>query len=151
MDLSFDKNTNIECSFSTPDEDPPEEGWGLLVVTFCGTADNVREHAGGFDFMAAMIGAGRTLWDPGALVLDLSGLEYRWGDGMAHPIGVARGKTLANEWQEEEIPLAIVVSDKCREGLASLLDDELGLNHEDYFVDNLVSAIALAARKSKNA
>ncbi len=93
--------------------------------------------------MTAMVGAGRTLWNPQYLVLDFSKLTYSWGDNMTGVIGAARALNLLGVWEDEEIPLAIVVSEMCREGLATLIDNEMSLSPRDYFVESVESGIEL--------
>ena len=147
MNLSFDKNSRITCNFWTPSENQPEEGEGILVIKFEGVADNDAEFFGGYNYMLAMIGAGKSVWESGGLILDFTELEYSWGDNMSSVIGIARE---GGEWHEEEMPLAIAVSSKCSEGMISLINVEMGLKHENYLSNGLEEAFKLLEIKRKN-
>ncbi len=67
------------------------------------------------------------LWPARATVLDLGNLDYQWGDW----IGAAfRGD-----------PFARVVSDRCRAGLTSYVQAEMGKNPSDFPFDSIPEAI----------
>lgn len=90
-------------------------GWGAagrwdarLIVAVL--AETVRRHA------------------PQALILDLSELDYRWGDDIA--------RVLEYRWR---VPVAIVVSDLCADGLASLTM-ALGVEPRDILFPSLHAA-----------
>jgi hypothetical protein len=102
----------------------------LLVVTIDGKADNHENET--YSLAAAIIIAGLEAWEPFALVLDLRGLDYSWGDAMSSVLGTA------SRWYEphypiraafggdktpKEFPMAVVTSDLNREGLESLVRD----------------------------
>jgi hypothetical protein len=93
--------------------------------------------------MTAMIKAGVEAFHPLVLILDLSRLTYEWGDEMADVLVAARDRYLGVEF-----PIAVIVSDHCREGLTSLVKDEMNVgNPEDWLFDDWSSAFDAVVRK----
>jgi hypothetical protein len=128
------------CSFAIG---TPSVGCGrCLVVAFHGEAGNTHAHIGTFAFMDAMIAAGVAAWQPMGVVLDLRGLRYAWGDEMA--------RTLAGAGIHEDPP-AVVVSDLNREGLTSLVKEELGGRPEKWLYESLDDALAVVDQRWTNA
>jgi hypothetical protein len=87
-----------------------------------------------FHHAAAVITAGVVAWEPWAGILDLTELEYEWGDGMTNVLVAAQAwyRTVYPIWSAfstgerpvpEEFPIAVIVSDRNREGLRSLAED----------------------------
>src|SRR5262245_44715109 len=99
-----------------------------LVVKVVGIADDDREPFGTFRFLRAMAMAGLEACDPRplALVLDLSQLDYKWGDSMA---GVL---TAGARWAGTGFPTAVVVSHRNEAGLTSLVAQELAANPKEW-------------------
>lgn len=108
----------------------------VLVIAFEGYADNAHEHHGTFAFMRAMIAAGLAAWEPSAVVLDLRGLAYEWGDDMHRVLAVVEGFR----------PLAIVASGLNREGLTSLITQEMFAQPKDWLFESVGEAIAAVGR-----
>jgi hypothetical protein len=109
----------------------------LLVVRLSGAAGH--EDSDPFDLASALVMAGMEAWQPWAVILDLRAFEYRWGDRMQnvlwapqrwyepiHPLrAVFTGGTVPKEF-----PVAVVTSELNREGLESLVRDEMKLAPE---------------------
>jgi hypothetical protein len=104
----------------------------LLAIRFAGVASNASD--GVFALMSAIVMAGLEAWEPWALILDLQGLEYAWGDLMQnvlsapqrwyeplYPLRLAFG----GDKVPKQFPLAVVVSDLNRDGLVSLVRSEM--------------------------
>lgn len=128
-DLSEAKVFFASCPLpSLPDDE-------VLIVGFEGEAGNSHEHCGTFTFMRAMITAGVVAWDPTAVVLDLRRLAYEWGDDMLRVLDV-----------EGDAPVAVVVSDLNREGLTSLVEEEIPGRPEDWLFESIEEAVAAVDR-----
>lgn len=106
-----------------------------LVVAFSGAAGNSHEHVGTFRYMRAMIAAGIAAWDPATVVLDLTNLWYEWGDEMGEVLGTV------------PLPVAVVISERNREGLTSLVEAELFDRPRDWLFDTFADALAACDRK----
>jgi hypothetical protein len=107
-----------------------------LVVAFAGEAGNSHECCGTFAFMKAMIAAGVAAWEPVAVVLDLRRLTYEWGDNMLDVLSIV----------DDSRPLAIVVSDLNREGLTSLVAQEMLAQPGDWLFESVEGAVAATDR-----
>jgi hypothetical protein len=107
-----------------------------LVVAFNGEAGNTHQHVRTFAFMNAMIVAGLEAWRPDALILDLRHLRYEWGDEMAGTLGAAW------DWSRNPFPTAVVTSDLNRAGLASLVEQEMGADPQEWLFGSIDDAVA---------
>jgi uncharacterized protein len=138
MDLQPQKIEDISdatCAYATGTLDG--SGHKLLVIVFRGTAATSREHIRTFDFMNASILAGLEAFEPDALILDFRDLAYTWGDQMHGTLRQAASwaqakfgprllfNTLFAGDGPESFPTAIISSEKCHEGLWSLVQDEM--------------------------
>jgi hypothetical protein len=70
-------------------------------------------------FMRAVVAQAAEAWNSIALVLDLRELEYSWGNSLLGVIQAA--EQLHGGEDHSPFPVKLVVSDKCRDGLLSLL------------------------------
>ncbi|WP_154931870.1 hypothetical protein [Gimesia maris] len=105
----------LEFAYSLWSDD--SERIETLVVSFIGMYQHGSAGSGDGRFMAAMVNAGRTAWLPDALIIDLRGLEYTFGNTILDAINVGFDEDLG--WLT---PTRIVVSPSCREGITSLLE-----------------------------
>jgi hypothetical protein len=126
-------------------------GHPLLVIRLEGTASNKTDAT--FDLAAAIVMAGLEAWQPWALILDLRGLDYSWGDRMQNVLDAAQRwyeplyplrRAFGGERLSERFPLALLTSELCRDGLASLLRDEMHLEASALLFESLdEAAVAL--------
>ena len=131
--VSLSDLSDVTCAFSRCIL--PSSHADCLIVAFDGEAGNSHEHCGAFAYMRAMIAAAIAAWDPSALVLDLTWLKYDWGDEMGRVLGTIG------------LPTTVVVSMLNREGLTSLVQDELFAEPRDWLFDSLSGAIAACDRR----
>jgi hypothetical protein len=130
----------------------PASGLPVLIVSIQGRAGNDRHSS--YTHAAAMLVAGLEAWEPAAVVLDLAGLAYTWGDRMADVLtapgrwyaGRASDATLLQIFGERPavLPVAAVVSSLCRDGLASLIGEEIRMQLPLH--DDLPAALAAVDR-----
>lgn len=123
--------SSIQCRFYTCDSPTLDYG-EILVVRFEGTCGYGSGSNGDCVYMAAMTQAGLTAFEPLALVLDMRGLSYEWGDMMGHVLAAG-----SDQYVDAPFPTAVVVSDRCREGLTSLVQDEMDEEPEEWLFESL--------------
>jgi hypothetical protein len=106
----------------------------FLVIQFQGIYKAGAAGSGDALYIVSAIEAARRAWWAPSTVVDFRELEYTWGDEMewVAEIGWDRVTRI-------QAPLAIVISDKCRKALKSLLEAEF----ERVCVDTLESAFEL--------
>jgi hypothetical protein len=128
-DMSAARVSFGSCSIpSTPQDE-------VLVVAFEGEAGNTHEHSGTFSFMRAMMEAGVAAWQPDAVILDLRGLIYAWGDNMVEVLAI-----------DSSLPVAVVVSDLNREALTSLVAEEMFAQPREWLFESLDEAVTAVER-----
>lgn len=103
-----------------------------LVVTFTGVYGVGSAGNSDAAFMRAVIARGLQATTPAAVVLDLRELDYRWGDMMA---------SVLNDAVVGRVNPAVVVSDRCRAALTTLVADELGEDPATWLFDDLDDAV----------
>jgi len=113
--VTFEQLSNVRHSVFVSDD----AGFGtpeFLVIRYEG---NYRPGGAGHDdalYIVAAAEAARKAWWAPHTVLDLRELEYTWGDEMEWITSIGW-----NNATRLQAPIAIVVSDKCRAALKSLL------------------------------
>lgn len=126
----------------------------VLLIEFTGEVANDKP-TNDAHFMDVVITAALTAWESQALVLDLRRLRYAWGDWMQNAIGAGRRRHRQIPQGVRdlraifgELPLGpddfetrVVVSDLCRDGLVSLVRDEMQENPANWLVDSPEEAI----------
>ena len=91
--------------------------------------------------MEAMIAASFKAWDPSCFILDLRKLTYEWGDMMTALFDPPHDLISTSELKVE-FPFAAVVSELNREGLTSLIKQEMQADPEKILFDNIDDACA---------
>lgn len=75
---------------------------------------------------------------PDGIVLDLTELRYEWGDEMAGVLFYCSNHSIE---QDQSIPVAVVTSDLNREGLTSLVRDEMSQPINEWLFSDVESAV----------
>src|SRR6185503_18905452 len=91
----------------------------FLVVRYQGDYRDGADGRGDALYIVAAAEAAKKAWWAPCIVLDLRELHYRWGDEMAWITSIAWDRVIGRH-----APFAVVVSDKCRTALKSLLEDD---------------------------
>jgi hypothetical protein len=112
----------------------------FLVIRYFGSYRDGAEGEGDAKYILAAAAAAREAWWSRSTVLDFRDLEYRWGDNMAWVARIGWDSGSRLHW-----PLAVVVGDKCRDALRSLLREQ----YEGLCVESLEEAFSLCRRKAK--
>jgi hypothetical protein len=89
-------------------------------------------------YILAAAAAAREAWWCYSTILDFRELEYHWGDNMEWIARIGWDPGLRLRW-----PLAVVVGDKCRYALRSLLREK----YQGLCVESLEEAFALCRQK----
>jgi hypothetical protein len=124
-------------------------GLPLLVVRLRGAGSH--QDPDPFDLAAALVMAGLEAWQPWAVILDLREFQYRWGDRMQNvlwapqrwyePVHPLRGVFTGGK-VPKEFPVAVVVSDLNRDGLESLVRDEMKADPGTWLFESVEAAAA---------
>lgn len=115
--------------FATPD---------FKVMRYFGTYRDGSAGATDADYILATSTAADKAWHSDTNILDFSELTYRWGDDMERVFSL--GWDPVTQCKQ---PLVVVVGDRCRDALKSLMEDE----YDNYCCDTLEEAFAFARRK----
>jgi hypothetical protein len=119
---------------------PPHQTSEFLVIRFFGSYRDGAEGEQDARYIVAAAAAAREAWWCYSTILDFQELEYRWGDNMEWITRVGWDPGIRLHW-----PLAVVVGDKCRHALRSLLRDE----YDGLCVESLQEAFALCRQKAR--
>jgi hypothetical protein len=119
-----------------PPFQPPE----FLVIRYFGSYRDGAEGEPDARYILAAAAAAQKAWWAYSTILDFRELEYRWGDNMEWVAGIGWDPGVRLHW-----PLAVVVGDRCRDALRSLLRDE----YQGLCVESLEEAFALCGRKAE--
>lgn len=125
-----------------------------LIIKFVGAYGVGCKGNGDACYMRAVASAGLEAWRPGVLVFDLSELDYVWGDMLQTVLSVGKGKVSVlerlflgktsdiSDLKPSDIPTLVVVSDRCRKAVRSLLMKEMSEDPAKWMFDSLQSAIS---------
>jgi hypothetical protein len=104
----------------------------LLAISFQGRYVNDGSDS---VFMEGVIQWSLLAWEAHGLVLDFRDLAYEWGDRMQRVLDIAVAwhgsaeqhlvRQLFNPRDPSVFPTAVIISDKCRAGLESLVREEM--------------------------
>lgn len=131
----------VRCDFSLLRPEHQRVG-GILRARVGGTfgvgsGGNIHSR-----YLCGIIAAAHATWRPSALLLDLSGLTYTWGDTMADLLDVGG---------DLKVPSAIVVGPACHRALATLMFQDVNTTHtateREGVFDALQPAVDWLARK----
>jgi hypothetical protein len=108
-----------------------ERRGGTVILSAAGTYRPGSAGSPDADALRGAVAAAIAAVDPSAVVLDLRALTYTWGDGMLRVLEAV------DHPGDTPIALRLVVSDRCRDALASLLQsDRLLCDDPDQAVDD---------------
>jgi hypothetical protein len=115
----------------------------ILVVSFEGKyPDGSRGNGHGQHIAAATMFA-NSLYQPDAIILDLRGLHYRWGNTLMRVFQETRWQEADDDEEEDQnFPVHVVTSDLCRDAILSLMHFDDGFKERHH--DDMYLAIAAA-------
>ena len=143
--------SRIAHSYHIAPSDGP--GRAALIIRFVGQYGVGCKGNGDAAYMNAVASAGLAAWNPNRLILDFRELEYVWGDMLTSVLCVGDGRVRylellgsgiadPKDMQPGNIPTAVVISDKCREGITSLLVQEMREDPAKWLFGSLEGALA---------
>jgi hypothetical protein len=130
--------SNVRCRYFMA-EIPELEHLSTLIVEFSGECGFGSGRNADACFMDGMIAARFRAWSPACLILDLRRLKYEWGDMMT-AIFAPPHELISTNDEEVDFPIAAIVSDLNRDGLASLVKEEMRGNPEALLFETLDDA-----------
>jgi hypothetical protein len=140
--------SKISMTFALARQDGTEKE--VLVISSVGEYRSGSAGNPDASFMCGQILAGTYTWNSSGVVLDFRHLSYTWGDQMSLVLRAGRQASRLNldkvlerggAIQFEEVPIVVVVSASCFEGLASLLRDEMKEDPSDWLFHSLEDAV----------
>jgi hypothetical protein len=111
----------------------------FLVVRYFGVYKQGAAGLGDALYIVATAAAARKAWWSPCTVIDFRELEYCWGDEMAWVTSIVWDRIL-----RAHAALAVVVGDRCRDAMRSLLREE----YERFCVENLEQAFESCRRQA---
>ena len=121
-------------------EGPSTRAPEFLVIRYSGAYRIGAAGKGDALYIVATAAAARRAWWSRSTVLDFRDLEYRWGDEMEWVSSIVWDPAI-----HTHEPLALVVGEKCRDALRSLLRDE----YEKFCVETLEKAFVLCRHQTQ--
>jgi hypothetical protein len=158
--LSFDQLSALDYtieSWQAPDdnsEGASQAPLEILAIAFTGPYTDDGNDAA---FMEGVITWALLAWDANGLVLDFRNLSYEWGDRMQNVLNVGfsrrdEAEQLVNQIfapnRPSVLPTAVIFSEKCRDGLESLVHEEMG-GYSGTLVETEEQALAFVIRQWK--
>jgi hypothetical protein len=134
--IDLRSGVNVEVSFSKATLTSSTHFDALIVTVRGETGIGCKSNADA-SYIEFMTRAALGLIFPTSLVFDFRDFEYEWGDLMASTL--CAGEEL---YINDNLPVAVVVSDLCRKGLTSLIRDELFSDPAEWLFDSLEAAFA---------
>lgn len=135
--VSLESLSNITYSVALPQTERfkmPE----FVYVAFSGQYRDGSKGEPDATFIVSIMKAVQSAWYSECLIIDLTDLTYSWGDNMGWVYGIGwSGQTRCRN------PMAIIVSDKCRNALRTLSP----ACYNDYCVETLEEAVDLIRSK----
>lgn len=113
----------------------------VMIAAFSGEAAATHELIHVFSVMDKALEELLDSEHPTGIILDFRGLKYEWGDEMARTLSVP------SILMERDFPVAVITSELNREGLMSLVRDEMMCKPADWLTDSKEAAIALLKKK----
>lgn len=114
-ELKLASLSDVRCTFHLGDHPGKTYGKTVLVIRFTGTYRVGSAGNPDATFMMAMGNTGVEVSHPHAIVIDLSGLTYSWGDMLEGVLSIGR---------TPDRPSAVVVGKHCRVAVGTLLFGE---------------------------
>lgn len=137
-ELSDLKYKTFICSF------PKRTHLKAVVVAFKGEYGYGSKGNGDAYFMTAIIKAALAAWTPSALVIDLRKMSYEWGDLIAMAFAAGEGQYI-----DASFPTAVIISERNREGLTSLIREEMFCEPSDWLFDTIEEAMGAVEKQRK--
>lgn len=131
-DLRHETFTSEQQPFLTPE---------FLVIRYVGVYKPGGAGRGDALYIVATAKAAREAWYSNSTILDFRELEYVWGDEMEWVTSITWDRVI-----RYHAPLTIVVGEKCRGALKSLLRDE----YDKFCVETLEQAYAMGRQKTQD-
>jgi len=111
-----------------------------LIISFHGKYRDGSTGKSDAGLIKGVVKTGLSVFDPFSLLIDLTDLEYNWGDNL----------DLSFE-EAEPTTTVILVGEKCRRAISTLafgMDTDKDIVDNDFFFDNFDKAIEKLKRKS---
>lgn len=106
----------------------------ILTIKYSGKYGIGSAGNGDAQYMYAKGEYGLNCYEPMAAILDLSEIEYEWGDMMDLVFNIG-----SNQYIDTEFPIALVIGEKCSEAIGTLIhgiDSKKSATTEEWIFDD---------------
>jgi hypothetical protein len=142
----LEEESDVLASFWIPEDQSRTDGENhLLVIRYHGVYRIGCNGNSDATYMAAIGRAAIEVFQPAAIVIDLSDLSYQWGDMLDTVWNIGRDPV----WNTQ-LPCAVVIGDKCRAAIGTLIFGEASTTdacEEEFVFDTLAAAVAYVSAK----
>ena len=140
------KPATIDCKYFTP----KEELIDVLIIAFFGKyPEGSLEHKHA-TYISKKVIAGVIDFNPDAVILDYRELEYSGGKAILDVFEtISFLKDSENSKNDLSFPVMVLVSEKSKNGIVSLLLCPDKTNLPDWISEDIDTAISIAAKKGK--
>ncbi len=133
--LDISTFSEINATFASADDAATHSK--ILLAAFDGHAFNSHGQRS-FRHIEALMAGNMVAIEPDAVILDLTNLKYEWGDEMAGVLFYCSNHPIETGLK---IPVAVVTSNLNRDGLTSLVLDEMLQSPDNWLFADLDAAI----------
>ncbi|TMM29550.1 hypothetical protein FDT66_10550 [Polaribacter aestuariivivens] len=146
---NLNRPNNISSKFFLSETKIPEEV-DVLTVSFFG---NYPQGSSGSDtakYISKQIISGFINFDPDAIILDFRALTYNWGNSLLRIFqDISQFKDCGNTEEEPNFPVLILVSEKSKAGITSLLTPSNSEKPLEFIFEDENLALKEAFKKGK--
>lgn len=149
LEQNIKNPTDLNCKFFLK-EKKGTDTTDVLVVSFLGNyADGSlgKEHG---SFIARKTMEGMMAFDIDAIILDFREMYYNYGNTLLKVFqDISQFKDAGNDDDEPNFPVVVVTSEKCKNGILSLLTPANSDEIPDWHFSDINKAIDYATEKGK--
>lgn len=139
----------INCKYFVPKEELMDK-IKVLIVSFFGEYPDGSLGKKHGTYISKKAISGIIDFNPEAIILDFRELAYNWGNSLLTVFqDIEQFKNAGNEESEPNFPILIVVSNKSKKGVVSLLTPATSNSIHDFIFEDINLAIKQAEKRGK--
>lgn len=139
---------SIDCNYFMVERDATKID--VLIVAFAGHYPDGSLGKSYAKFITRKTISGLVEFDPDAIILDFTALEYNWGNNILEVFEcVYFLKDSENTENEPNFPVLVLISDKSKNGIVSVLNPNEAIESSNWIFENKEIAIENAIKKGK--
>lgn len=143
------KPENINCNYFSPKE-KLAENIDVLITSFKGIYPDGSLGKNHATYISKKVIAGLIEFDPEVIILDFRELTYKWGNSILSVFQEVKAfKDGENLPEEPAFPILVLVSEKSKNGMLSLLTPVTSNSIPDFIFEDINLAIEEAEKRGK--